>query len=487
MRVLWPIHSLETEYNQYPGVMSISALLKEHGVEVQVVPAEVPDIVAALRRPGRTILAFSTPTTHYGFYRDLNRRVRAEFPDTLSVFGGPHPTFFPEMIDDDGVDALCRGEGEHPMLDLVTCVAKGAPITGIANWWVKEGGTVYRNPVRPLLDDLDELPIPDHEVFRSAMPGAVEQALVITSRGCPHRCTYCFNHAYRKLYRNLGKVVRRRSVEHVMRELREVRRAGCRFVRFLDDVFILSPSWVRAFCAAYAREIRLPFSCLVRANYVTEELVGLLAAAGCYRIILGIETGNEEVRKRVLERNMANEEILLAARLIREAGITLVTANLAALPGGSFAADWETLELNIRCRPRYGSVQILTPFPRTAIHDIAVAEGSLDEVQMRALESSFRLCSSSPLRFDDPREKRRMENLHKLFALTVRFPWLAPVVRRAVELPPNRAFRAIHRVVRAIGIHTAQTPPSIGLPMLARRVMGRLRPPRRQVRNSGDR
>ncbi len=481
MRVLWPIHSLDTEYNQYPGVMSISALLKESGVEVEVVPAEESEIAARLRRPGRTVLAYSTPTTHYRFYRDLNRRVRAAFPETLSVFGGPHPTFFPEMIADDGVDAVCRGEGEHPMLDLVTRVAAGASITGIDNWWVKDGGTVHENPVRPLLDDLDELPIPDHGVFRAVMPRAGEQALVITSRGCPHHCTYCFNHAYRKLYRGKGRAVRRRSVGHVMEELRGLRQAGCRFVRFLDDVFILSPAWVREFCAAYAREIRLPFSCLVRANYVTEEVIGLLAGARCYRIILGIETGNEEVRRRVLKREMSNEVIVRAARLIREAGITLVTANLAAIPGGSFAADWETVEVNIRCRPRYASVQILTPFPRTEIYDLAVAEGSLDEAEMRELESSFRLCRSSPFRFDDPRELRRMENLHKLFAFTVRFPWLSPVVRRAVELPPNRVFGAIYGVSRALGIHTAQTPPSIGLPMLGRKLLGRLRPARRRA------
>ena len=473
LRVVWPVH-FKSEYSQYPGVMSISALLKQHGVATQVVEADIDQVSRALRGVARPILAYSTPTTYYGFYRELNERLRRDFPHALSVFGGPHPTYFPEMIGDHGVDAVCRGEGEHAMLELACRWGAREPITGVRNWWVRQQHQLHKNPLRPLIADLDGLPLPDHEAFSRAMSRAVEQVVVITGRGCPHRCTYCYNHVYRKLYGARGKAVRRRSVDNVMRELRVIRRdPRCRFIRFVDDLFIVSSDWLREFTAAYTREIGLPFSCMVRANYVTPEIVQLLRRGGCYRVLMGLEAGNHRVRNEILKRRMSSEVIVEASRLIRAAGIKLVTANIVAIPGGSFEADWETLELNFRCKPDYASVQILQPFPRTEIHQFAEQAGLLDGGRISQLESSIIFGLRSPLKYPSEREKRLAENLHKFFALTSWYPRLAPLVRQLVKLPPNRLYDALYHLSLNLGIHLHLIPPRIGLPMIWRKLKKR--------------
>jgi radical SAM superfamily enzyme YgiQ (UPF0313 family) len=480
MRILWPVHNLEKEYNQYPGVMVIAALLAENGFETRVVPANRDALARTLDDGRPTILAWSATTAYIRHYLEVNREVKAAHPATWSVFGGPHPTFFPEIIEKPGVDAVCIGEGEYPMLEMARARAAGEPVTGLRNWWVRENGTVHRNEVRPLVEDLDELPLPDHEVFRRAMPTHLAQAIVITSRGCPYKCSYCYNHLYRQIYRGKGRHVRRRSVDNVMAELRKIKEGGYRFIRFMDDLFILHKEWTREFAARYREQIGLPFSCLVRANYVNEENVRLLREAGCHRMTMGLEAGNDRVRNEILQRNMSRQEIVEASRTIRAAGIRLVTANILAIPGGSFETDWETLELNLQCRPHFASVAVLQPYPRTDIHARAVAMGMVGDEDLQAMESSFGFGLEAPLKYDDPREKRLQENLHKLFPLTVLLPWLAPLTRRLVRLPANRLFNLVYKISVSFGIHFRAMPASTGLAILVRRWRHR----RREARGS---
>ncbi len=482
MRVIWPIHQLEREHSQYPGVMNIAAVLRQHGFESEAVSAEVEAVEQRLAAGDDVVLAYSTMTASSRVYLDLNRTIKQRHPQVFSVFGGPHPTYFPEMIEEDGVDAVCVGEGEHPMLDLVSARAESRPATSIANLWVKDGGEIHRNPVRPLVEDLDELPPPDRSLFNGAGFAPHLYAIVMTGRGCPYSCTYCYNHVYHKLYEGKGHVVRRRSVDHVMIELAELKAQGCRFIRFMDDVFILSPEWVKEFAARYREEIGLPFTCLVRANVVREDVVRALKDAGCHRMMMGIEAGNEHLRNTVLKRKMSDEQILRAGEIIRRSGIRLVTANILALPGGGLKEDWETVELNHKVRPSYASAAVLQAFPGTEIHQIANELGVLQEDNLDRLATGSGFGFATALHHADESEKRQIENLHKFFPLVVWCPWLKPLVRRLIKLPPNRFYELIYMASVNIGTHLIAIPAGIGARMLAAKLAKRLVPWRRARR-----
>jgi radical SAM superfamily enzyme YgiQ (UPF0313 family) len=462
MRILWPIYNLQKEYSQYPGVMGMSSLLAENGFEVEIAPADYHHMKERLAQNGRTIVAYSTLSSFAQRSLELNRQIKQEFPEVFSVFGGPHPTFFPDMIEEEGVDGICIGEGEYPLLELATNLAAENPITSIRNWWIKDHGKVYRNPPRPLIENLDELPLPDHELFRRSIPGQISQAIIITSRGCPY--------IYRQIYEGKGTVVRRRSVDNVLKELMGIKEKGYTFIRFMDDLFILSHEWVEEFSKKYQSQIGLPFSCLVRANYVSGDITKMLHEAGCYRMTMGVEAGNDYVRNKILKRNMSKEQILNAARVIKDAGIRLTTANILAIPGGSLDADLETLHLNIQCRPNYASVALMEAYPRTEIYEYAKKEGLLDEKHLDVVGSSIGFGLSSAIKFRDKVEKRRMENLHKLFPLAVRFPWCLPLVRKLIRLPSNRIFDFIYRCSVSYGIHMEALPPRIGLTILLRKI-----------------
>jgi radical SAM superfamily enzyme YgiQ (UPF0313 family) len=470
LRVVWPIYNLKQDYSQYPGIMSIAALLSRHGFESEVVPAVDADVMTCLRSHPRAVLAYSTPTPYARHHLDLNLRIKKAFPHVMSVFGGPHATFFPEMIEEPGVNGVCIGEGEYAMLDFMRRYAEEGSLIDIPNWWFRDAGGVHRNEVRPLLQDLDELPLPDHAIFRKSMSPSVKQAVVMTSRGCPGQCTYCFNHAFRRLYTGKGTMIRRRSVGHVMEELRQVKAMGYRVIRFLDDVFILSPEWIAEFAEAYRREIGLPFTCLGRAEFVKPEVCRMLKGAGCYRMLLGIEAGNDHVRQEIMKRSMTKETLIRAAQAIRDAGLKLTTANILGVPGSSFKADWETLELNLKCKPQYASVSLLQAYPRTEIYDIARAKGMLWDEHVAAAEESYGFGLASGLKFSDEAEKRKIENLHKFFPWAVWFPRLIPLIRLLIRLPPNKFYNMIYFASMNIGTNLLLLPPRVGIPILWRKL-----------------
>jgi radical SAM superfamily enzyme YgiQ (UPF0313 family) len=221
------------------------------------------------------------------------------------------------------------------------------------------------------------------------------------------------------------------------------------FVVFLDDLFIVYESWLQELAIKFPREVGLPFFCNVRANLVTPKKIELLKQAGCASVGMGLETGNPELRNGILKRNLSDEQIIEASNLIRGAGIELLTTNMLGLPGGTLENDLETLALNHACKPAYANAFLYQPYPRTELGDYArnggYVEGALDDIDPSAWERSV-------LRFSTPEEKRQIENLNKLFALAVEWPWLTGLVRRLIKLPPNPLFRLAYKLWKGYAI-----------------------------------
>jgi len=438
MSIIWPVIDLYKGENRSIGIMILASLLKKTGCYSEVVNADIESVEKKLAQSDvATMVAYNTTTVHAGILIELNRQLKQKH-DFFAVFGGPHPTFFPEMIEETSVDAVCIGEGEHAMLELVENLAAGRSITEIENLWIKKDGQITRNPIRPLIQDLDQVPLPDHELFRRVIPDKIWYACVLTGRGCPYHCTYCFNHAYRELYKGKGKYIRRRSVDNVLEELHELKQHKCyRFVKFADDIFTLQHDWLEEFCPRYQEEIGLPFSCLTRANHVNPKILRLLKEAGCYKITLGLEAGNDEVRNDILNRNMSKDELLQAAKWIKDEGIYLQTGNILGIPGGSLEADFETLRLNLECGTDYSGVTLLQPYHKTEIYDHAKRLDMIDSDPQLERDSFRRI---SMLKFKSDKEKSRTENLQKLFPIVVSFPWLYPLVKYLIRVPKNKLY-----------------------------------------------
>ena len=359
----------KNEFVEPLGIMSLSAYLKKNGHKCYFLDAQFErDIIGEAGKISPGIIAYSVMTGKHKYYRELNARLKKQFK-FFSVFGGPHCTFFPDFINEEGVDAVCRGEGEAALLELANGLERGSGISAIKNLWVKSCGKVHKNDLRDLTEDLDSLPFPDRELINKynhyrLMP----RRGVMTGRGCPYACTYCFNHSYHSLYRDKGSVIRRRSVGNVIEELRQLKET-CkpRRFHFWDDTFNLDREWVADFCDAYRKEVGLPFLVNIRMNLVEDGSIKALKDAGCITVVTAIESGDEHIRNNILKRNMTEKQILDACSVFRKHGLKIYIGNMIGLPDETLDMSFKTVELNARCKPSYSNVSIYMPYPGTEL------------------------------------------------------------------------------------------------------------------------
>jgi anaerobic magnesium-protoporphyrin IX monomethyl ester cyclase len=360
------------------SVMHLAATLKQAGHEVQVLngEAEGDGLVEAVRAANADLIGFSSTTGCHKIHLAMARRIRAEI-DVPMIMGQAHPTFFPEVLEnEDCLDFICRGEGDIAIVELADALEGRGDPTAILNIDAKVNGQIIRNDPRPFNENLDDLPFPDRACTHGLMPGnEIERvAYFITGRGCPYNCTYCFNHLARGLAK--GKYVRRRSVGNVIRELIEVKESfHPRLINFQDDMFVLDKKWIREFAERYPKEIGLPYMCHLRPNLVNEEIVRFLAESGCVFVAIGLEAGNDRQRNEVLKRKLSREQILNAARILKDHGIHVLTQNLVGIPFETVGTFWDTLEMNRACQPEYTHINIFQPFPRQELTKTAIEAG----------------------------------------------------------------------------------------------------------------
>jgi radical SAM superfamily enzyme YgiQ (UPF0313 family) len=451
------------------GIMHLSSVLKAAGHQVELAVASHHEPVAVAREFQPDVAAYSVITGSQRYYLDLNLRVKAELPGVFSVFGGPHPTFFPEMVEAQGVDGICQGEGEEAMVELVDALAGGGPeaTRGVQNWSFPgngdgRGGEAISNPVRPYTEDLDTLPFPDRALVYERDPITAQSKIkhFLTGRGCPYNCTYCFNHALSELYRGKGARFRQRSVDHVIEEVCWVReRYPLEFVVFVDDTFVLSKSWLAEFAEKYPGQIGLPFFCNTRANLVTAEQVHLLKEAGCHSVSMGIEAGNDRIRNGLLKRRMTREQILEAAGLFHEGELSFTTTNMIGLPTSTLKDDFDTLDLNVQTRPSYAHVFIFQPYPRTELGEFTREHGwmvgTFDDIGEVAWDHSV-------LDFDEE-HKRGLAVLQRFFAIGVEWPRLVPLIKQLMKLPDNAAYWLVNKLWKGWAIKNRVHPVRLSL------------------------
>lgn len=426
---------LQQTHEEWLGVMYLSATLKARGhqCDILVEPLEKDDLATVAARMEPEILAVSCLTSDYHWAISQVERIRrASSP--LVVFGGHDVTLNPEKsIADPNVDVICRGEGELPLAELADAMDAGVDFTAIANLWVKTEDGIIRNEMRNLLEDLDILPFPDRELYtRYPFFQRRGKRSLALGRGCPYACAHCHNSAKRAVFKGKGRYVRWRSRENILDEIDTL--LETQFVtvlHFIDDSFGARKGWlvelIRALLARRGSTVALQAN--MRADLVTEELCAALEEYGAdkLRLRIAVETGNEDYRRRILKKNISDDELLRAADTLNRHEIDFVTYNMLGLPGESFAEALETLRFNCQLRPALALCFIFQPFPGTELARFAVEEGYLPPENLRKIgmaEYGGFFHSRSPLR--QP-EIEKIENLHAVFGFVVSYPVFFPL------------------------------------------------------------
>ena len=417
------------------GLMWLSRAIKDAGHETKALFLPDKEWIQKIQEYAPDVVCFSVTTGMHLYFADINRKVKQALPNVFTIAGGAHPTFSPEYVEQGDFDAICRGEGEEAVVELLNLLQEGKDITNVLNLWVrdKETGEIAKNCQRPLVQDLDELGFPDREVIYDA--GEIyrnsDRKVFVTQRGCPMNCSFCFHHAWKKkVYDAKNKeYTRKRSVDHVIAEIKAVQaKYPLKFVHFLDDIFNLRNDWLEEFCEKYPKEVGLPFDVILMANMTTEKHIEMLKKAGCVYARIAIEAASDYVRNAVFRKNTTRQQLTDAAGWIRDHGIRLGTLNMLGGPGGTMEDELDTLRLNIECKAKHPLVSIMQPYPEFDIADMTRDMGYA-VAGYNDFPQKFNRTSS--IEFEN---KYQIENLHKLFPIVTRMPWLMPLVPRLIKL-----------------------------------------------------
>jgi anaerobic magnesium-protoporphyrin IX monomethyl ester cyclase len=361
------------------GLSYISSCLKSaaHTTRLVVLTPQAP--YAAIRRTivefSPRLVCFTAIFSEYPFIAGVARYVRKEFPDLFLLAGGTHVSLNPDAAMRDDFDALCIGEGEQPTLELVQQLEAGRVPGGISNLWIRHGEQIEKCPPRDFLDDLDSLPFPDRAMWQEWIAHTDTSPCVLLGRGCPFTCTYCCNHALRKLAG--GRYVRLRSAGNVVEEVSQVaeRLPGVRDISLEVETIGSDAVFAADLCRKLigfnehrAEKIRFSVNLRVTPGRDYSRLFESFAEANFSMVNIGLESGSERVRNDVLHRHYGNDDIIRAVKQARQHGLQVALYVLLGLPGETRDDFQETVECTRRCEPDDCYLSIFTPYPGTRLH-----------------------------------------------------------------------------------------------------------------------
>jgi anaerobic magnesium-protoporphyrin IX monomethyl ester cyclase len=407
---------------EYMGIGYLSAAAKKKGHKVFFEHLE--DTISSVEKLKPDVVGFSLMTGQHRKFIDVARRVKEKYPHVITVFGGSHPTFFPDVPA--CVDYVVRGEADSSFIELLDDIEKG----------IKRERIVLASK---LIQNIDDIPMPDRELIYKFPENANNPIRsIFTSRGCPFSCPYCYNGIYKELYKS-QRIVRLHSIDRILAECEEVKnKFNAQFIFFDDDEFTMDGDRLQTFADRYIKEIGLPYHAQLRIDLIDHRKARILKRSGCVSITFAIECGNEIYRQRVLKRNISNQQIIDGSKLLHSYGINFRTENMIGLPYESFENALETVDLNIACKPMLGWVSLYQPYVGTPLGDMCVRDG-LFSGSVDGIKDTFFEDSILPLP-----NKKKFINLQRLFGLVVNYPILKYLLPIVLNVPPNRFYSFLY-------------------------------------------
>lgn len=393
------------------GILYLSAMLKQHGHNTYLIQMGEEDIAEIMESFKPDFVCYSVLSGEQAEIRTINSILKRTY-NFKSIFGGAHYTFFPEEKE---ADFIVIGAGENIINDIVE-------------------GKVTNKVIKGNIPDLSSLPYPDRSIlYRYPEFGEAKMKRFIARRDCQYRCTYCFNHAYHKLYENeksnFYQVI---SPEKTVQEILNVRnRWSLEMVYFNDDNFIFDKRWTTDFCQLYKEKIDLPFCGSIRANNVTGEILDVLKIANCYFMNIALESAVPETQKLLNRGYITNEQVKYAVRTAEEKGIKIRVQNMIGLPVDDPLQDaLETLKFNYELNPTDSWVAIFQPYKGTEIYKLCLEKGLLDDES----DGSY-FYESSPLRIEDIEQ---INTLSILWSYFVKYKIDMDLVRILIKQPLSK-------------------------------------------------
>jgi len=465
-RILW----LQNLWIQFYGVMQISAVLKQHGHQCDVHLGDAQSIVDRVREWRPNVVAYSVMSDQWNWVKETSTAIaRSGIPTTI-VVGGAHGTMYPEAtIEHPAINVVCTHEGEYALLELCDAIDSGRDFASTPGLWVRRGGSVHRNGARRKLSsgELAALPFADRDLYRKYQHFRTYPfETFVGSRGCPYRCSFC---AVPTLNAAIGhaKPTSYCPPERLVEETKSARDRGLlenKLVMFSDSTFNSHTKWLLEFLELYGREVRVPFSCNLRVDRVTEEQVRALKEAGVDNVRFGIESGDEQIRTTLLGKRISDEELIECSELLHKYRIPFTTFNLFGVPGETLEQAWKTVKINQALKPTATAAYICEFFPGNRITDYAIEKGFLaaEDLEMWSDPPYNIHLTLLSRHLDRSPDAIRISNLQKFAVLVVKRPRLEAAVRKLCEWPPLRVFNVIYALLQCWEVRQWSTRTTFG-------------------------
>jgi radical SAM superfamily enzyme YgiQ (UPF0313 family) len=359
----------DTPTYQHVGLGYLAAVLKKQGIDVSIVDAKLDrlDFSQTIKRITdlRPALIGITAMTHeIKMAAALAEEIKKVSPNTFIALGGVHVTTLPveTLKKNKAFDIGVLGESEKLLPELVRMVEIGGhDFSGLSGIAFRKGSEIVLSGASGKIEELDELPFPSWELF----PNATDY-IIVTSRGCPYSCIFCMQAS--------GKRVRRRSAASVVAEMENalLLKKPNRFM-FFDETFALDKKRVHEICDLLIKKglnNRIKWSATTRVDSVDKELLQKMKDAGCDHIEFGVESGNEEILKKI-KKGITIEQAVNAVKIAKDLKLHTETGFIIGHPDETAETAYQTIYLASRLNTNYVQLGIMVPYPGTEVAEMA--------------------------------------------------------------------------------------------------------------------
>jgi anaerobic magnesium-protoporphyrin IX monomethyl ester cyclase len=408
--------------NEPMGLAYIAAYLEREGMSVSLVDAYadelgMDEVLARVGLENPLIVGISCLTPNAPVVYEIAGAIRKRFPKVVLVMGNVHPNIFRrETLEAGLADFIVEGEGEATMTELVRAVADRKPLDKVLGIHYREDGRVVSTGKRPLITDIDSLPLPARhllpmEKYRFFSTARLRErgAAMLATRGCPFHCTFCTTG-------NMGKAYRKRSPKLICDEMELlVDRYRVQQVAFFDAAFPLDKKHGLAVCKEIVTrglQRKMVWVTETRVNAMDDELAVAMRDAGCGLVSFGIEAGVQVLLDNI-RKNFSLEQVRTAVRAAARAGMRTMGFFMLGLPGETVRLSQQTVDFAKSLPLDYASFNLTVPYPGSELYETLVRDGKLPQRDWRDYSSYTTFSSGDPVYVPDGMTKQELMAVQK--------------------------------------------------------------------------
>ena len=356
---------------------------------IQAVKSFTPDIIG-----------ISLLQDDYHYTRHIINGIK-KITDSFVIAGGVMPTLAPEnVLRDLDVDAVMIGEGETAFVELVNEISSGKDPYSVSNLAYRKNGKIKKNQLA-LIVPMHTLPPHDYTIFnqehlwRPFVGEMWKTGILELTRGCPYNCTFCANPNLNALYKGRGRI-RTRNIDTFIDEAANLKKTyGLNLVAFNDENFLFLKE-LEEFAKKWTKNIGLPFMAQTRIETIERKKLEILKDAGCVTLMIGIESGDEEYRRKMLSRKYSNDDVVRVFRECREVGIRTTANNIIGYPYETEEHIKKTIELNRLCRSESITIAIFAPYLGCDLYELCIRDGLVVEGIPEVPIPTYKSCLKFP-------------------------------------------------------------------------------------------